>query len=61
MLLDATQSQMVTLELVDHTASLHQAEKAGCLLVETQKALLQQHQVPALFALTVIFPKTCKS
>lgn len=34
--------------------------RAGCLLVEKQGALLQQ-QVPALFALIVIFPKTSKS
>lgn len=35
--------------------------RAGCLRVEKQEALLQQHQVPALFALIVIFPKTYKS
>lgn len=57
---------METLGLVDHTASVYQAEKAGqgragCLLVEKQGTLLQQHLVPALLALVVIFPKTCKS
>lgn len=35
--------------------------RAGCLRVERQGALPQQHQVPALFALIVIFPKTYKS
>lgn len=43
-LLDATQSQMVTLGLIDHTSSVHQAEKVGQAeqLIEEQGALLQQ-------------------
>lgn len=48
MLLDATQRQMVALELADHNASVHQAEKAGCLLVEKQEPGSNNKFLPCL-------------
>lgn len=53
MLLDATRSGMVTLGSVDHSASVGEptGKAGGCLRVEKQGALPQQHQVAALLAL----------